>query len=108
MERRYVSGWLPALATVAASAHGNGDPCPLSRRRGVSYNPCASGPAIPETFALAQVTPARLRYRSLWLLLGWLLVLFIVYESLTPHPVELQVEQGDKLGHVAAYLALMS
>ena len=53
-------------------------------------------------------TPARLRYRSLWLLFGWLLVLFIVYESLTPYPVDLQVEQGDKLGHVAAYLALMS
>ena len=35
-------------------------------------------------------------------------MLFIVYESLTPYPVELQVEQGDKLGHVAAYVALMS
>ena len=53
-------------------------------------------------------TPARLRYRSLWLLCGWLLALFIVYESLTPYPVELQVEQGDKLGHVAAYVTLMS
>jgi VanZ family protein len=50
----------------------------------------------------------RLRFHALWLTLGWMLVLFIVHESLTPYPVELQVEQGDKLGHLAAYLALMS
>ena len=49
-----------------------------------------------------------LRLRPLWLLLGWVLALFIVYESLTPYPVEIQVEQGDKYGHVMAYLALMS
>jgi VanZ family protein len=54
------------------------------------------------------VNPACLKYRALWLPLGWMLVLFIAYESLTPYPVELRVEQGDKLGHVAAYLALMS
>jgi VanZ family protein len=54
------------------------------------------------------MTPARLRLKPLWLLIGWLLALFIVWESLTPRPVELQFEQGDKLGHLAAYLALMS
>ena len=54
------------------------------------------------------VNPARLRLRPLWLTLGWALVLFIVYESLTPRPLEIQVEQGDKLGHMAAYLVLMS
>jgi VanZ family protein len=54
------------------------------------------------------VTPGPLRFRPLWLLIGWLLALFIAWESLTPYPVELQIEQGDKLGHVAAYLALMS
>jgi VanZ family protein len=51
---------------------------------------------------------AALRFRYVWLLMGWLLVLFIVYESLTPHPVEIQIEQGDKIGHATAYLALMS
>jgi VanZ family protein len=50
----------------------------------------------------------RLRFHAVWITLGWMLVLFIVYESLTPHPVELEVEQGDKLGHFAAYLVLMS
>jgi len=48
------------------------------------------------------------RLHQLWLLVGWLLVLAIVYESLTPSPVELQVEQGDKFLHAAAYLVLMS
>ena len=52
--------------------------------------------------------PASLRFRSLWLAVGWLIVLFIVYESLTPRPLEIPVEEGDKLGHMAAYLALMS
>jgi VanZ family protein len=37
-----------------------------------------------------------------------MLVLGIVYESLTPAPVELRVEQGDKVLHAMAYLALMS
>ena len=52
--------------------------------------------------------PASLRLRPLWLALGWMLVLYIVYESLTPSPLEIPVEQGDKLGHMAAYLVLMS
>jgi VanZ family protein len=51
---------------------------------------------------------AQLKFRPLWLTLGWILVVFIVYESLTPSPVEIPIEQGDKLGHMAAYLALMS
>ena len=37
-----------------------------------------------------------------------MLLLTIIYGSLTPDPVEVQIEQGDKLLHVAAYLVLMS
>jgi VanZ family protein len=51
---------------------------------------------------------ARLTFRPLWLLLGWALVLAIIYESLTPAPVDLPVEQGDKVLHASAYLVLMS
>ena len=51
---------------------------------------------------------SQLQFRPLWLMLGWFLVFFIVSESLTPSPVEIPIEQGDKLGHMAAYLALMS
>ena len=49
----------------------------------------------------------RFRYRTLWLAIGWALVLAIVYLSLTPHPIEIQVEEGDKMGHLLAYGTLM-
>src|SRR5690349_16906989 len=45
--------------------------------------------------------------RKLWLAAGWLLVLAIIYLSLTPHPIDIPVEQGDKIGHLLAYGALM-
>jgi VanZ family protein len=54
------------------------------------------------------VAPLPLRLKSLWLCVGWALVLFIIYESLTPRPLDLGVEHGDKAGHMAAYLVLMS
>lgn len=37
-----------------------------------------------------------------------MLVVLIIYLSLTPEPVQLNVEQGDKFGHVFAYAALMA
>jgi VanZ family protein len=49
-----------------------------------------------------------LRVRRLWLVLGWMLVLLVVYLSLAPAPIELEIEQGDKLSHILAYLVLMS
>jgi VanZ family protein len=49
-----------------------------------------------------------LAYRRFWLVCGWVLVLFVIYLSLTPEPVQLTVEQGDKFGHVFAYATLMS
>jgi len=51
---------------------------------------------------------AHLRLRGLWVVVGWLLVLLVVYESLTPAPIRMDFEQGDKLGHALAYLILMS
>jgi VanZ family protein len=55
-----------------------------------------------------QLPATTLIFRRLWLLLGWLLVFFVIYLSLTPAPVQIEVEQGDKFGHVFAYAALMS
>jgi len=49
-----------------------------------------------------------LKARRLWLALGWLLVLLLVYLSLAPAPIELEIEQGDKYSHAVAYLVLMS
>ena len=51
--------------------------------------------------------PLRLRWRALWLALGWALAAAIVWLSLTPSPPTIDVEQGDKLGHLAAYCSLM-
>jgi len=48
-----------------------------------------------------------LRFLGLWQTIGALLIGLVVYLSLTPHPVEVPVEQGDKYGHVLAYATLM-
>jgi len=39
--------------------------------------------------------------------IGFLLIACIVYLSLTPHPLEVPAEHGDKYGHIVAYLTLM-
>jgi VanZ family protein len=48
-----------------------------------------------------------LRLRALWLALGWALAAAIVWLTLTPTPPRIDLEQGDKLGHLAGYGALM-
>jgi VanZ family protein len=47
------------------------------------------------------LTPARIA--GYWLAAGWLLVLAIIVLSLMPAPPDLGIDQGDKLGHFAAY-----
>lgn len=48
-----------------------------------------------------------LKYRSVWLTGGWLLVSLIVYLSLTPHPPEpMSFPNADKLEHGVAYASL--
>ena len=50
-----------------------------------------------------------LRWFCLWFVLGWLLVLWVVYQSLTPSPVQApSVLYGDKLGHFSAYFLMMA
>ncbi len=51
--------------------------------------------------------PALSRPR-LWRALGWLLVLAVVYLSLTPSPPSPDIAQGDKFGHLLAYGGLMA
>ena len=38
---------------------------------------------------------------------GWAIAAAIVWLSLTPSPPQIDIEQGDKLGHFAAYGSLM-
>ena len=45
--------------------------------------------------------------RRVWRAIGIGLIVVVIWLSLTPHPVEIPVEQGDKLGHFAAYGTLM-
>ncbi len=42
-----------------------------------------------------------------WLAIGWILAATIVWLSLTPAPPQIDIEQGDKLGHFAGYGLLM-
>jgi VanZ family protein len=48
-----------------------------------------------------------MRFRNLWLAIGYALVAIIIFLSLTPSPPKLDIEQGDKLGHFLAYGTLM-
>src|SRR5437867_946801 len=48
-----------------------------------------------------------LRFLRLWQTIGVLLIGFVVYLSLTPYPIEVPVEHGDKYGHILAYSTLM-
>jgi VanZ family protein len=47
------------------------------------------------------------RLRRIWQVVGALLVALIVELSLTPHPIELPLDHGDKYEHVLAYAVLM-
>jgi VanZ family protein len=46
-------------------------------------------------------------HRRLWHGIGILLIGAVIELSLTPHPLEIGVEHGDKYGHVLAYASLM-
>jgi len=52
-----------------------------------------------------RVQPTTLK--RIWRAIGVGLVLLVIWLSLTPYPIEIPVEQGDKLGHLAAYGTLM-
>lgn len=66
--------------------------------------------AFPFRHMRAANQPSLLKHgaRSLWLALGWILVLLVIYLSLTPDPVTLPVREGDKFSHAFAYFVLMS
>ena len=48
-----------------------------------------------------------LRWFKLWSVIGWLIITSVIYLSLTPDPIEIDMEQGDKLGHILAYFVMM-
>jgi VanZ family protein len=54
-------------------------------------------------------TNPELKYRLIWLLIGYLIVALVVYLSLTSSPLELDLgfANQDKLHHALAYFTLM-
>ena len=51
--------------------------------------------------------PEPSRHRLLWNAIGCALILFVIYQSLTPAPMALPGDEGSRLGHLAAYGTLM-
>ena len=48
------------------------------------------------------------KFSRLWLTVGWVLVLLVVFFSLSPEPPEMfEFEHSDKFGHLFAYFSLM-
>ncbi len=52
--------------------------------------------------------PEPSRHRTLWHAIGCALIIFVIYQSLTPAPMEIPGDEGSRLGHLAAYGTLMS
>jgi VanZ family protein len=49
-----------------------------------------------------------LRWFALWRGAGWLWLVWVIYESLTPTPMQTPgIEFGDKIGHFCAYFIMM-
>ena len=44
--------------------------------------------------------------RGTWIAIGWLGVGLLLYLSLTPKPIDISIDHGDKIGHLFAYAFL--
>ena len=49
-----------------------------------------------------------LKFFPSWRALGYGLILLVIYLSLKPFPLDIPIENGDKLGHWMAYTTLMA
>ena len=48
-----------------------------------------------------------LKYKKLWLMIGFFMISFVVYSSLTSQPVTSDIEFSDKFFHIVGYFGLM-
>lgn len=48
-----------------------------------------------------------LKYKPIWLSIGYLMVIFVIYSSLSTSDMVLQISVSDKLMHVLGYFGLM-
>lgn len=56
---------------------------------------------------MPQSLSASLKYKLLWLSLGYLMIVFVIYSSLSTSDVVLEIKLSDKLMHVLGYFGLM-
>ncbi len=56
---------------------------------------------------MLQVSHCTLRLKYLWLTIGYLMVSFVIYSSLSTAEVVLEIKLSDKLMHVLGYFGLM-
>ena len=50
---------------------------------------------------------SHLRFRKLWIVIGWSFVVAVIILSLMPPPPMPAINYGDKIGHIIAYFVLM-
>jgi len=48
-----------------------------------------------------------LSWRTLWAVVGWTIVIAIIWLSVSPNPPTIHIQDGDKYEHVVAYGVLM-
>ena len=48
-----------------------------------------------------------LRYKKTWLLLGFAMIAFVVFETLTSSPIGIGVKISDKILHITGYFGMM-
>lgn len=56
---------------------------------------------------MSQSNNTSLKYKLLWLSIGYLMVVFVIYSSLSTSDVVLEIQLSDKLMHVLGYFGLM-
>lgn len=56
---------------------------------------------------MSQTNNTPLKYKLLWLSIGYLMVVFVIYSSLSTSDVVLEIRLSDKLMHVLGYFGLM-
>lgn len=48
-----------------------------------------------------------LKFKTFWLIVGYLLIGYVFYSSLRPDPIEVDIDDFDKYAHTFAYFVLM-
>ena len=64
-------------------------------------------PRLFDTLFISLMPVQSTAVRRVWRAIGFGLVMLVIWLSITPQPIEIPIQHGDKLGHVVAYATLM-